>query len=353
MNRGGAETLIMNLYRNMDRSKVQFDFLTSKEGVFDEEIRSLGGEIYRIPYVTDVGHVRYVQALNNFFRSNLHYKIIHSHMDKMSGLILRSAQKAGIPIRIAHSHNTNSEGGIAAKAYKFYAGSYIRSSATHFLACSKIAANWLFSTRSVEATILTNGIDCNQFGFSRNVRNEVREDLRLLPEQLVIGHVGRFARQKNHTFLIDIFLEVKRKKSDAILILAGDGPLREDIKKKVQSLGLEQSVRFLGIRSDINRLLQAFDVFAFPSLHEGLPVTLVEAQGSGLPCVISKDISHEVDMGAGLITFENLTSPAKIWANHILNENIRIENVKPFIHEKGYDIQKSANWLEKVYLNAL
>lgn len=353
MNRGGAETLIMNLYRNIDRSRVQFDFLTCKEGVFDEEIKSFGGKIYRIPYVTDVGHIGYVQALSDFFRSNSHYKIIHSHMDKMSGLVLRSAQKAGIPIRIAHSHNTNSEGGLAAKVYKLYAGSYIRSSATHLLACSKIAASWLFSSRSVEAEILTNGIDCTQFGFSQNIRKEVREELKLQPEQLVIGHVGRFARQKNHTFLIDIFQEVKRQKSDAILILAGDGPLREDIGKKVQSLDLEKNVRFLGIRSDISRLLQAFDVFVFPSLHEGLPVTLVEAQGSGLPCVISKDISQEVDMGAGLISFESLNSSVEIWANHILNANIRIKNVKPFIHEKGYDIQKSANWLEKVYLNAL
>ena len=187
MNRGGAETLIMNLYRNMDRSKVQFDFLTCREGAFDEEIAAMGGRIHRIPYVTDVGHFGYVKALDAFFTSHPEYKIVHSHMDKMSGLVLRSAKKAGIPIRIAHSHNTSSEGGTATKVYKSYAGKFILPNASHLLACSNLAANWLFEKKANQARILKNGIDCDQFAFSAEVRKQVREELKLLAWQFCNG----------------------------------------------------------------------------------------------------------------------------------------------------------------------
>ncbi len=165
MNRGGAETLIMNLYRNIDRTKVQFDFLTCKEGVFDSEIHEMGGKIHRIPYVTEVGHSGYVKELDLFFKEHPDYEIVHSHLDKMSGLVLRAAKKAEIPVRIAHSHNTQSEGGIGAKGYKWLVGRYINWNATHMFACSEVAAKWLFGSQAHKASILKNGIECDKFQF--------------------------------------------------------------------------------------------------------------------------------------------------------------------------------------------
>ena len=306
MNRGGAETLLMNLYRNIDRSKIQFDFLTCKEGVFDNEIIEMGGIIHRIPYISDVGHFRYKKELNNFFAKNNHYSIVHSHMDKMSGFILQSAKKAGIPTRISHSHNTQSEGGLATKLYKWYAGQSIIPNATEFLACSGEAAKWLFPERSERAIILKNGIEHEQFAFSDEIRKQMREELSLDDETFVLGHVGRFNLQKNHSFLIEIFAHYHSIHANSKLMLVGDGPLRSEIEQKARELHIEDEVVFLGVRSDINRLLQAFDVFVFPSLHEGLPVSLIEAQGSGLPCIISDQISKEVDLGMHLIDYAPL-----------------------------------------------
>ncbi|NOU97326.1 glycosyltransferase [Paenibacillus sp. LMG 31456] len=352
MNRGGAETLLMNLYRNMDRSKVQFDFLTCKEGVFDAEILEMGGVVHRIPYIMDIGHFGYINALDQFFIMNPKYKVVHSHMDKMSGWVLRSAKKAGIPIRIAHSHNTSSEGNAAAKAYKWFAGKLILPSATHLLACSNSAAKWLFADKADAVRVLKNGIECDRFTFSSNIRKQIRKELHLPRNSLVLGHVGRFAPQKNHTFLIDVFAKLNKDKPDSVLVLVGDGPLRISMEKKVAELNLSDKVKFLGIRSDISRLLQAFDVFVFPSVHEGLPVTLIEAQGAGLPCVISDVISQEVDMGIGLVEYYPLIDTV-IW----------VEKIKSIAHRKlprsisaqalsrnGYDIKNTAELTKDFYL---
>jgi glycosyltransferase involved in cell wall biosynthesis len=352
MNRGGAETLIMNLYRNIDRSKIQFDFLTCKEGVFDSEIIAMGGKVHRIPYITDVGHFNYVKELNKFFARNHEYKIVHSHLDKMTGLVLRSAKKAGIPIRISHSHNTSSEGGLTAKLYKWYVGNFIFSNATNFFACSNYAAKWLFKEMSHATEILKNGIESEKFAFSPQIREAVREEFNLDKNMFVLGHVGRFAQQKNHAFLIDIFARFNKIKKDSVLILVGDGPLRSNIEKQVMDLKLKDKVKFVGIRSDIHLLLQAFDVFVFPSLHEGLPVSLVEAQGSGLPCLISDNISQEVDLGSHLVEFIPLTNKNQ-WVQNIkaiASKKLNRKNITDSVSRRGYDIKETANYIEDFYL---
>ncbi|WP_456277295.1 glycosyltransferase family 1 protein [Bacillus sp. AK128] len=351
MNRGGAETLIMNLYRNIDRSKVQFDFLTNKEGVFDSEIRELGGVIHRIPYITDVGHFGYVKALDKFFKNNNQYKIVHSHLDKMSGLVLRVAKKANIPKRIAHSHNTRSEGGLASRMYKTYAGSFITKSATEFFACSNTAAKWLFNRTDMNHKILNNGIESDKFAYNDTARNEIREELNIPKSTVVLGHVGRFNHQKNHQFLIEVFAEYKVDEPNAVLVLVGEGVLKNEIEQKVKKYNLIDSVKFLGVREDIHCLLQAFDVFVFPSLHEGLPVTLIEAQASGLPCIISDTITTEVDMGLNLIHFNSLSNKdhwiqtirRNISPNRKINNNILIAN--------GYDIRQTAKDMQASYLS--
>ncbi|MEK3725219.1 glycosyltransferase family 1 protein [Paenibacillus sp. FSL H8-0034] len=353
MNRGGAETLIMNLYRNMDRSKFQFDFLTCKEGVFDAEIVEMGGVIHRIPYVNEVGHFGYIKALKQFFATHQEYTIVHSHMDKMTGFVLRVAKEGNVPTRIAHSHNTSSEGNAAVKAYKWYAGRYIGHSATHRVACSKKAARWLFADQEEKTMIVMNGIESEQFAFSLETREQVRQELSLTEDHFVVGHVGRFAHQKNHSFLIDIFAQLNKERPESVLVLAGDGPLRFEIEKKIRDLNLRNSVLFLGIRGDINRLLQAFDVFVFPSWHEGLPVTLIEAQAAGLPCFISESITPEVDTGIELVDYLPL-SDKMAWVSKI-KSLITQSSQAPrnlsayFLSSKGYDIKNTAQWAENFY----
>lgn len=352
MNRGGAETLIMNLYRNINRSKIQFDFLTCKEGVFDQEILNLGGRIHRIPYITERGHFHYIKNLNQFFKMNNDYKIVHSHMDKMSGLVLKAAKMARVPVRIAHSHNTESEGGLAAKIYKEFAGSNINKAATHYLACSNLAAKWLFKDKANAATLLKNGIETDKFIFSKEVRDQIRNELGLGYDSLVIGHVGRFNHQKNHSFLVDIFYELSKIATESFLVFVGDGALRSEIEKKVRKLRLNDKVLFLGERSDINNVLQAFDLFVFPSIHEGLPVTLIEAQGAGLPCLISDQITPEVDLGMGLIKFIPLKKN-DIWVEEILKAYARkvSRNIpKQALSNKGYDIKNTAHFIQDFYL---
>lgn len=351
MNRGGAETLIMNLYRNLDPKKVQFDFLTCKEGVFDQEIQEMGGNIHRIPYISDVGHAGYMKALRHFFTNHKHYKIVHSHMDKMSGLVLRAAKMAGIPVRISHSHNTSCEGGIAAKLYKSFAGSFINKSATDLLACSNSAAEWLFKNRNHQVKIINNGINYQRFLFNPKTREKVRTFLNVDESTLVLGHVGRFFEQKNHSFLIEIFREVNKRNPNSVLVLVGNGSLMSEIYQKVDEYGLNGKVKFLGVRSDVEQLYQAFDLFIFPSIHEGLPVTLIEVQASGMPSLISDTITNEVDLGLGLIEYlpiNDIGKWVKAIANYSNHHNRKItSNV---FEEKGYDIRKTAASIQEYYL---
>ncbi|ODG91991.1 glycosyl transferase family 1 [Gottfriedia luciferensis] len=353
MNRGGAETLIMNLYRNIDRTKIQFDFLTCKEGAYDSEIIAMGGKIHRIPYITDVGHIGYIRKLDKFFRLNPNYKIVHSHMDKMSGLVLRAAKKANIPTRIAHSHNTKSEGGLASQVYKWYAGKYIEPNATHLFACSESASRWLFTKRSSESLILKNGIESERFQFSLNLRKQIRDQLDISDKAFVLGHIGRFNQQKNHLFLLEIFASLLKEMPSAVLILVGGGSLQAKIESKIKELQIEKNVKLLGIRDDIYKLLQAMDVFVFPSLHEGLPVTLIEAQGAGLTCIISDTITTEVDMGMGLIQYCSLNDSEK-WVEKILKEakrNFKRGNAGSALIQKGYDIRITAENTQKTYIS--
>lgn len=274
-------------------------------------------------------------------------------MDKMSGFVLRSAKKANIPVRIAHSHNTESEGGLLAKMYKWYAGSRVRSSATHSYACSLAAAKWLFGGRSDQAFILKNGIEIDRFQFCMNSRVQIRKEWRVMEDTLVLGHVGRFSHQKNHFFLLDIFAGIHKKVPNAMLILVGDGPLKSEIAGKIKKLKLEGKVKLLGVREDINRLLQAFDLFVFPSLHEGLPVTLIEVQGAGLPCLISNNITKEVDMEMGLVQHLPITDK-NVWINQIINhaKDSHIRTISAdTLSRKGYDIRKTAVFTQTSYLS--
>ena len=355
MNRGGAETMIMNLYRKIDRTKIQFDFVenNSEEAAFDEEIRFLGGKIYRCPHYNGRNHFQYKEWWNDFFEKHMgEYQIVHGHLGSTAAIYLKIAKKYGL-YTIAHSHSSGTDHSLKAILYQMLSYN-TRNVADYFFACSKVAGKDRFGKKIVEKnnfTILKNAVDTSIFDYDLETRKVVREELNYLDKQLVIGHIGRFTSEKNHKFLLEVFKAIIDLNEDAQLLLIGDGPLREEIERRAKALDIQDKVRFVGIRSDVNQLLQAMDVFVFPSLYEGLPVTLVEAQTSGLPGVISDKVPQESIITKGLITVESLENDAKIWAMHILSRinSERMGHVEE-IKKNGYDITETARWLGGFYL---
>ena len=350
---GGYESLIMNLYRSIDREKVQFDFVSSFPGVYEPEIEALGGHIHRIPFITQKGPFAYTAALDRVLRSAPRYSIVHSHMDKFSGLVMQRAAKAGIPVRIAHSHNTKNEGGLAFQLVKDHYGRMVLPWSTDLFACSKAAADWMFGEKAAEARILFNGVQPEDFAPDADARSRVRAELGLAESTFVAGHVGRFTEQKNHAFLLEIFAALHARRPDSVLLLAGDGPLRPKMAEAARRLGLEEAVRFLGPRQDVPALLSAMDCFIFPSHHEGLPVTLVEAQAAGLPVAASSAITDEVCI-TPLVRRLGLEEPAGDWAAAALelaNGGFAARRCPAgAIRAAGYDIADTARWLEGFYL---
>ena len=349
MDRGGLETMLMNYYRYINRSRVQFDFLThrSEKADYDDEIESLGGKIYHLPRLIPWSS-SYKAALNSFFIGHPEYQIIHVHQDCLSGVILKEAQKDGIQIRIAHSHNANQDKNFKYPIKLFYKHNIIHY-ATDLMACGRKAGQWMF--QNDKFTVLHNAINVSDYIFDEQKRSRVRNNLNISENSYVIGHIGRFVPQKNHDCLVNVFASLIMLEPNARLLLVGDGELRSKIEEKVKCKELSERVIFTGVRSDIPDLLQAMDVFVLPSLYEGLPVTLIEAQSAGLPCVISDKVSTECELVKGLITKVSLSDTPEQWAQHILSlrwitRTNRYEEVKA----SGYDIIDEAKKLEEYYL---
>ncbi len=349
MNRGGLETMLMNYYRNMDRTKVQFDFLVHREkrADYDDEIEELGGRIYHLPRLNPFS-ISYKRSLQKFFQSHPEYQVIHVHQDCMSSIILKEAKNQGIKVRIAHSHSSNQD-----KNWKYIIKKYymrrIPRYATGLLACGKMAGNWMFA--GYKYGIVRNAIDLHKYTYKEKLEKEVRKEWQL-EDEMVIGHVGRFNTVKNHDFLIDIFAECVRKKENIRLLLVGDGEEKQKIEEKVKQMGLEKKVIFTGVRSDVERLMQIMNVFVFPSFYEGLPVTMVEAQAAGLPCVISDHVSEECIITENLVTEVSLDEKPEKWADIILKSaEIEKKNRSEEIRKAGYDICKEAKKMQKFYIH--
>ncbi|RDI45707.1 glycosyltransferase family 1 protein [Falsibacillus pallidus] len=355
MNRGGLETMLMNYYRHIDRDKIQFDFMVHRqeEGHYDQEIIKLGGKIYKMPQIKPGNYKSYFIKLDDFFQVHPYYKIVHSHINENSSFVLRAAKKAGIPCRIAHSHL--SDLGIDYKLpFRLYARYEMRDHPSDYFACSKNAGKWLFGRNKKlnleRVTILNNAVNTQEFTYDPKKRLKLRKDLGIREEQLVVGHIGRFNKQKNHIFLIEIFKEILTLNGDAILLLAGDGYLKTKVEKKVKEMGLIDQVKFIGVRSDIPNLLQAMDIFLFPSLFEGLPVVLVEAQAAGLRCVVSDSITKECDL-TDRIEFMSLNSPPLTWAKKILSLSYEHLDTSNMLRNRGYDTFTMSKWLTKYYFD--
>lgn len=350
MDRAGLETMIMNYYRNIDKTKIQFDFLTHRpeDGAYDEEIKKMGGRIYKAPRLMPNNFIKYFKYMKSFFKEHPEYKIVHSHIDAMSYLPLKAAKKNNVPIRIAHSHSSKLD-----KDYKYILKLIFKKNilkvATHNFACSNLAGKFLFKNKKY--ILLKNAICLDDFKYNAKIRDKIRNGMSISKEALVIGHVGRFCYIKNQLFLVDIFNEIHKEVPNSYLLLIGKGPDLEKIKQKITKYNLDKNVILLIDRNDVNELYQAMDIFVMPSLFEGLPVVGVEAQANGLPCLFSNKISEEI-----LITNNSeqmkLNNDVIEWKNKILSINTnRNKNAIKEMQEAGYDIKSSVKKLEKKYID--
>lgn len=351
MEAGGTQALLMNIYRKIDRTKVQFDFLVvyKEKQFYDDEIEKMGGHVYKLSFREDLNLPKFQKDLAGFFAQHHEYKIVHCHAYTIGYFCLKAAKKAGIPVRIAHSHSNAAVHDvklplklIMQKLFTIYS--------TDLFACSEEAGKFAFKGKKFG--IVQNAIDSQKFIADANIREKIRKALRV-ESKFVVGHVGRMQPEKNHDFLIDVFAEIKKKKSDAELILVGTGPLEEKVKSKVAEKGLSDCVHFLGNRKDMNRIYQAMDVFVFPSLFEGLGIVAIEAQAAGVPIVCSEGLPPETDI-TPIYRKLLLSDGEEKWANAALEmvQNLKAHtNMQQYVIDAGFDMDATAKYMENYYLN--
>lgn len=356
MNRGGAETMMMNYYRKIDRTKVQFDFMVHRQerGAYDDEIEALGGRIYRMCPIYPQNIIKYRKMLNVFFDEHKEYKIIHSHMSELGFFVFSVAQQNGIPVRICHAHNTPvffSETFVEKikRLPREILARMIRRITTDFFACSLDSGNWLFG-KNKHIILMKNALDVSRFVYKKDEAAIIKKKYHW-ENKFIVGHVGRFCPQKNHQFLIDIFYEIQKERPDSILILFGEGELKEQIQHKVKNLALEDKVIFMGNRSDVCTFYQVFDAFLFPSLYEGFGNVLLEAQAAGVMSYTSKDVVPNVVCVTSLLNYIPLSYSPSEWKNIILRQgDYEKRDMTKIIQRSGYDITENALWLCNFYL---
>ena len=353
MGRGGAENMIMELYRHMDRSVIQFDFVehNTDRGSYDDEIEALGGRIFRVPRYRGSNHFAYKRVWKRFFREHPEYKIIHCHIRSTASIICKIARKFGVK-SIAHSHNTSNGGGISAYAKKFFQGS-LASSADYLFGCSREAGLWLFGEKAIKGSnyrFFPNATNVDDFLFNAADRASVRSELGVDEDTVVYVNVARYHPQKNHLFLVEAFAAIHEKQKNSVLVLVGDGELRKDVEAHIQKLGIEEYVRVLGVRRDIPRLMNGMDAFLLPSKWEGLPVTMVEAQANGLPCLISDTVTRDVNI-TPLIHYIPIDKGFEPWVSVALTADLKREDHQDAIRAAGFDIHSSVCTLRDFYRN--
>lgn len=344
--------MLMNYYRSIDRTRVQFDFLVHRNdrGEYEDEIEALGGRVYRMPPITPGSMIRYNRRMKQFLSEHKEYKIIHSHIDTLSSLPLKAAMESGVPVRIAHCHSQTVNKDFKAPVRMLLKRS-VTQYANYYFACSRKAGLWFFGQKYKDQIhVLKNAIHASDYIYNSETADKVRGELNL-KGKLVIGHVGNFTKPKNHSFLIDIFGEICEVEKNACLLLVGDGELRGKAENKAARMGLKDKVIFLGFRSDIPRLLQAMDLFVFPSLYEGLPVALIEAQASGLPCIVSDRVTDEARV-TDPVEFLALEDGPKPWAEKAMaySRGFERDNTCQRIIEANFDTGSSAKQLQDFYI---
>ena len=351
MNYGGVEMVVMNYYRHIDRTKVQFDFFALEGSAVPqrEEIEQLGGRVYIVPKYTHLPE--YEKEIVRLFKQN-QYKIVHSHMNTLSVFSLWGAKKAGIPNRIAHNHSTAGKGETKKNIIKYALRPFAKIYPTKLCACSRYAGEWLYG-KNAEFQVFNNAIDLSRYSYDPQKAAAVRKELGL-EDKLVVGHIGRFCYQKNHDFLIDIFNEIHKQRQEAFLLLIGEGELEQDIRNKVKELGLTDSVRFMGKQKDTSKFYQAMDCFVLPSRYEGLPVVGVEAQAAGVPCVMADVVTPETKILEST-AFVSPEESAVKWAMAVLESTSHYQKKDTSVEMRkaGFDIVTEAEKLERFYYKLL
>lgn len=363
MDRGGAETMTMNYLRHMDRTKVTYDFLVNRpyKAAYEDEIARLGGKVYRMCPMYPQDFAKYKRQFRGFLIAHPEYRIIHSNLEERSYFALRIAKEMGVPVRIAHAHNRPvgfDLKSIVREYFRFRLPPY----ATHYFACGQEAGDWLFGRKNRGRVIQErNAADTAQYRYSAVTAKEVRDEFHVPDGCFVLGHVGRFFPQKNHMQLVDIFAAVHKARPNSRLWLVGGGELddalKNQVKAKVHGLGLDDAVTFAGVRTDVNRLMQGMDAFVLPSLFEGFPMTMIEAQSAGLPCTISDRVPPQCDV-TGRVQTVPLDAAPQEWAKRILDQYDADQGFDrtrgaQLVTDAGYDIVKNAAWLQNFYLDAL
>lgn len=364
LKKGGTENVMINIVKNIDRDRFHIDFLIFDKAPDQSDdkkyLESLGCRFYQIT-ARGVDRKLHNRELDEFFRDH-EYDIVHTHMDAIGEEALKAAKKHGIKALIAHSHNTdqldNPKGlkDHLHKCYLIYEKHLLRRYAEYFVACSPEAGKWLFGDKicnSDKYLLLKNSIDSSAYAYDEETRNAVRKELGLEGRKVII-HVGQFRTQKNHGKVIDVFNELHKRDDSFALVLVGTGEEQDNIKSKVEALGLKEDVLFLGNRNDIPELLMSADVFLFPSLYEGLGIALLEAQAADLICVVS-DTIPELAVLTEKVRSVNLTESASVWGD-IVEEmmgqyTVRRDRSELFT-EKGYDINAQIKVLESFYMKA-
>lgn len=348
---GGIESLLYNLFSNIDREKITFDFVKKIDeiGEFERPIRELGGHIYKSPKFNGFNYFSCKKWWGVFFDRHPDYKIIHVHDATSSMVYLGEAKKRGIKI-IAHSHNIGNTGikGIVKNLTK----GPLRKSADYYIGCSNEAGEYLFGKEIVDSDrymTLSNGIDAKKFAYDEEVRKEIRNYLGIKDDEIVIGHIGRFTKVKNHDFLIKLFAEVHSFKEKSKLLLIGEGPLLSDIKIKAEKLGIQGSVIFTGSKIDSEKFYSAMDIFVFPSIKEGLGIAAIEAQASGLTVIKSQGVTDAIDVTGNVITM-NLDEPVINWARAIIqNKSVDRSLCCEKVQKSRFDINETVRRLLEIY----
>lgn len=349
LNVGGSQTMIMNIYRNIDRTKMQFDFVLDhpKETYFAQELKDMGARIYTMPLFNGANAAEVKKDWNNFFYMHPEYKVLHSHVRSYASLYLPVAKKHGVKT-IIHSHSTSNGSGPAAMAKN--ALQYpLKKQADILMACSTEAGLWLYGEKACKSdkyVFMPNAVDIERFAFSEQKRNAMRKKLGL-EGRFVVGHVGRFMADKNHLFLVEAFAKLHEKRPESSLLLVGEGDLQRAAAMKAVELGVAEDVILTGNRNDVPELLCAMDLFAFPSLREGLPATVIEAQAAGLPCLVSEAVTNDVAISP-LVKRLPIDS-TELWAEEMFKAGSR-QDVSEHIIKAGFDVRASAQQLYELYV---